>query len=152
MTKEELRSQKRDYSHAVLWDLPAWDFSILLAFVPLKSEVDIKPVLSKALELGKTVLIARDDIQYYQIQNDDLSLSERRMDITKINEKALMLVPGLYFTPSFDRLGRGGGFYDRSISILPPFIRKIGVCKKSQVISCIPVENHDMRVDDLIVV
>jgi len=65
----------------------------------------------------------------------------------------LVLVPGLAFDPSFNRLGRGGGYYDRCIAALrrapaPPKI--IGLCLEQQVLNEIPVEAHDQKVDALV--
>lgn len=61
----------------------------------------------------------------------------------------LILVPGTAFTRSGERLGRGGGFYDRLLASLPAHVRKIGVCFDSQVQHGLPVEPHDQRVDFL---
>src|SRR4029434_4879696 len=58
----------------------------------------------------------------------------------------LVLVPGAAFTANGDRLGRGGGFYDRLLS--SPGFRafKVGVCFDRQVLDEVPVEAHDQRV------
>jgi 5-formyltetrahydrofolate cyclo-ligase len=58
----------------------------------------------------------------------------------------LVLVPGAAFTANGDRLGRGGGFYDRLLS--SPGFRafKVGVCFDRQVLNEVPVEAHDQRV------
>ena len=61
----------------------------------------------------------------------------------------LILVPGVAFTRSGERLGRGGGFYDRLLASLPAHTCKIGVCFDSQVQPELPVEFHDQRVDFL---
>ena len=62
----------------------------------------------------------------------------------------LILVPGVAFTRSGERLGRGGGFYDRLLASLPAPVCKIGVCFDSQVLHELPVEMHDQRVDSII--
>lgn len=59
----------------------------------------------------------------------------------------LILVPGVAFTRSGERLGRGGGFYDRLLASLPARTCKIGVCFDSQMLGELPVEHHDQRVD-----
>ena len=59
----------------------------------------------------------------------------------------LILVPGVAFTRSGERLGRGGGFYDRLLASLPAHTCKVGVCFDSQVQHELPVEMHDQRVD-----
>ncbi|MEI6805130.1 MAG: 5-formyltetrahydrofolate cyclo-ligase [Myxococcaceae bacterium] len=65
----------------------------------------------------------------------------------------LVVVPGLAFDLQGHRLGRGGGYYDRCLEILRKEFSKpeiIGLCLREQIISEIPVEPHDQKVDRLI--
>jgi len=61
----------------------------------------------------------------------------------------LILVPGVAFTRGGERLGRGGGYYDRLLASLPAHTCKIGVCFEAQILSELPVESHDQRIDFL---
>ena len=61
----------------------------------------------------------------------------------------LILVPGVAFTRAGERLGRGGGFYDRLLASLPAHTCKVGVCFDAQILTELPVEPHDQRVDFL---
>ena len=56
------------------------------------------------------------------------------------------IVPGVAFSPSGDRLGRGRGLYDRLLPGLPHALR-IGVCVEELVLADLPLEDHDARVD-----
>jgi len=58
-----------------------------------------------------------------------------------------ILVPGLAFNPRGQRLGRGGGYYDRYLALLPSTTCKIGVCFASQIVEAMPTDAHDQRVD-----
>ena len=60
---------------------------------------------------------------------------------------ALIFVPGVAFTAEGARLGRGRGYYDRLLSVLPPDIQRIGVCFSCQLVDSIPAEPHDKRMD-----
>jgi 5-formyltetrahydrofolate cyclo-ligase len=62
----------------------------------------------------------------------------------------LILVPGLAFTRDGQRLGRGGGFYDRFLAQLPARTLKIGVCFDLQLVESIPVEAHDRPVNAVV--
>lgn len=68
---------------------------------------------------------------------------------TKISEIHLMLVPGLAFTRSGHRLGRGGGFYDRALSQRTLKTKVIGVCFDFQIRETLPTDPHDQTVDGL---
>ena len=62
----------------------------------------------------------------------------------------LIVVPGLAFSAEGNRLGRGGGFYDRFLSTLPQATLKIGVCFEFQRVSSIPHEPHDVTMDAVV--
>jgi 5-formyltetrahydrofolate cyclo-ligase len=60
----------------------------------------------------------------------------------------LVLVPGLAFTSTGLRLGRGGGIYDRLLSTLnSEKSLTMGICYENQIVDSIPVEKHDRPVD-----
>lgn len=68
------------------------------------------------------------------------------------NDEAEEMVPGvvfvplLGFTPRGDRLGQGGGYYDRWLEAHPEAIR-IGLAWDTQERPTLPVEPHDMALD-----
>ena len=62
----------------------------------------------------------------------------------------LIVVPGLAFTPEGSRLGRGAGFYDRFLSTISRTTLKIGVCFEFQLVSEIPQESHDVKMDAVV--
>ena len=59
----------------------------------------------------------------------------------------LIVVPGVAFTPSGVRLGRGKGFYDRYLT--QPGVRalRFGVCYPHQLVGELPAEPHDVAMD-----
>ena len=56
----------------------------------------------------------------------------------------LVLVPGLGFTRAGERLGRGGGYYDRLLARRPPGMVALGVCFELQIVADVPCEAHDL--------
>ena len=65
--------------------------------------------------------------------------------------KTLVIVPGLAFTRTGQRLGRGKGFYDRFLAQLNPqqFVF-MGVCYQCQILEQIPTEETDIQLDFLL--
>lgn len=57
----------------------------------------------------------------------------------------LVVVPGLAFDRRGQRIGRGGGYYDRFLAQVQTV--KIGLCYDELVLDCIPGEPHDVPVD-----
>jgi 5-formyltetrahydrofolate cyclo-ligase len=60
---------------------------------------------------------------------------------------ALVCVPGIAFTPAGDRLGRGGGYYDRLLAELDNQAVTAGLGYSFQLIDWLPVQAHDRRLD-----
>jgi 5-formyltetrahydrofolate cyclo-ligase len=58
----------------------------------------------------------------------------------------VILVPMLGFDEALNRIGYGGGYYDRLLDTQPQ-AKKIGICYESGKTDNIPVEDHDMPVD-----
>jgi 5-formyltetrahydrofolate cyclo-ligase len=62
----------------------------------------------------------------------------------------VVVVPGLAFTATGDRLGQGGGWYDRFLSQIRADCTTIGVCFAEQVVEALPVEAHDVTMDHVV--
>lgn len=63
----------------------------------------------------------------------------------------VVLVPGLAFDRRGGRLGRGKGFYDRFLNAYPNAY-PIGVCYAEQVVEDVKMEEHDIRMREMIIV
>jgi 5-formyltetrahydrofolate cyclo-ligase len=70
--------------------------------------------------------------------------------IVEASEVDVILVPGVAFTRSGLRLGRGGGHYDRLLARAGARPVKIGVCFEVQLVETLPVEAHDVRLDAVV--
>lgn len=66
------------------------------------------------------------------------------------SEIELYFIPGLAFDRKGNRLGRGGGYYDRYLSAIRPDAVKVGLAYQLQIDNALPVETHDLQVDLLI--
>ena len=71
------------------------------------------------------------------------------LDATSSAVIAAVIVPGVAFTPSGARLGRGAGMYDRLLAGLAGAVR-VGVCMEAFVVGDLPLEPHDVAVDILV--
>ncbi|HEX7003793.1 MAG TPA: 5-formyltetrahydrofolate cyclo-ligase [Trueperaceae bacterium] len=61
----------------------------------------------------------------------------------------LVLVPGLAFDTSGNRLGFGMGYYDRLLATLAEDAPRIGVTTSALVVPRLPAEEHDVRMTHL---
>lgn len=63
------------------------------------------------------------------------------------DEIAVVLVPGLAYTMTGQRLGFGGGYYDRALTRI--IARRIGICFEWQIVPSIPSDPWDCPMDAL---
>jgi 5-formyltetrahydrofolate cyclo-ligase len=131
----------------------------ILFFWPMPSEPDLRPAIEEALSAGKLVALprylaaekkyiacrvthtVRDVLPgHYGIGEPNVSCPE-----IALNELDLFLVPGVGFSPSGGRLGRGKGYYDRLLTGVQGL--KCGVAFDWQVTFDFPLEQHDIRLD-----
>ena len=99
----------------------------VLAFMPIKGEVDILPMVREILEAGKTLYLPRVDSTKKGLMSavevaslDDLvsgtwGIREPAKDKPAASPQAidLVIVPCLAASRDGLRMGKGGGFYDR---------------------------------------
>ncbi|HKS37456.1 MAG TPA: 5-formyltetrahydrofolate cyclo-ligase [Verrucomicrobiae bacterium] len=131
----------------------------VLLYSPLPDELDIEPLLAEALAKGKALALPRfDETQraYSACVVADLGrdLRKARFGVLEpdpacpavpLNRLDFVAVPGVAFTLDGRRLGRGKGFYDRLLASVGGI--KCGVAFEQQIVSDLPVEPHDIRLD-----
>jgi len=131
----------------------------ILFFAPLPDELDVWPMLELALASGTNCALPFFDAEKKSygaklLKNLATDLVTGKFGVREpaagceeisLNQFDLVLVPGLAFDLSGNRLGRGKGFYDRILSEASGI--KCGVCHNFQLLEKIPVEEHDAKVD-----
>ncbi len=71
-----------------------------------------------------------------------------RLPAAALAEAGLVLVPALAVDRRGVRLGRGAGFYDRSLPLRDPTARLIAVVRDDELLDEVPAEPHDVRMTD----
>lgn len=74
-----------------------------------------------------------------------LEPAEPWLPASALAEASLVLVPALAVDRAGVRLGRGRGFYDRSLTCRDPRARLIAVVRDSELVDQLPCEPHDVR-------
>ena len=62
----------------------------------------------------------------------------------------LIFIPLLAFDKDFNRLGYGGGFYDRTIYQFKKKIFKVGIAFDNQITDNVPVNEFDQKLDAIV--
>ena len=118
-------------------------------------EIDLSEFILEMLERGVKVVAPRWNGETYELARLR-SLSEGNLrrgpmnilepaeaEIVKPSEVVAWIVPGLAFTIQGDRLGYGGGWYDRLMADAKGSF-KIGVAHEFQIVKNLPHEPHDI--------
>ncbi|MFA5860851.1 MAG: 5-formyltetrahydrofolate cyclo-ligase [Candidatus Thermoplasmatota archaeon] len=61
----------------------------------------------------------------------------------------VVIVPGLLFTLRCERLGNGGGYFDRALQAMPHALR-VGLAYDEQIVDELPIESHDEHMDVIV--
>jgi 5-formyltetrahydrofolate cyclo-ligase len=122
-------------------------------------EVPTMEVLERWREMGKRVVIPRvegDIMRYYDYHPDRMregafGIMEPVGDVeVPPSVIDLMIVPARAFTRRGERLGRGGGFYDKYMSLDGFRAHKVGICFECQIFDELPTAEHDVLVDEVV--
>lgn len=128
-------------------------------YLPLEAEVDIRKTIHYCLEQGVQVVtsetLANGLLKHWifkgfsELQPGRFNTFFPENSVAFQGELDMILVPGLGFSRKNERLGFGGGYYDR---FLAEYNRayKIGVCYAFQVQAQIPTDKHDIKMDVVI--
>ena len=133
----------------------------LLIYVAKDNEVETRDIIHAALTLNKSVAVPKCEAEgvmnFYLINSmDDLKKgymgimepdSEKCKKLTDF-DKAVCVVPGYTFDPRGNRLGYGGGYYDRFLA--KHRVKTAGLCYSSFIKWDIPCEVHDIPVDIIV--
>ncbi len=127
----------------------------VLAYAPMRDEVQLDPVLVTLATEGRLVLPRVHDEalalhavrRLDQLRRGPLGIREPGAELPEVAplDIDVVLVPGLAFGRDGSRLGRGGGYFDRLLPRLRA--RRVAACFARQLFDTVPVEPHDARVE-----
>lgn len=133
---------------------------VVMAYMAVRGEVSLAPVIGDILESGRELLLPRCEAPGIMTARkirgmEDLAPGafgvpepKAECDVIDPAEIDLILVPGVAFDPAGRRLGQGGGYYDRFLEKTPAY--RAGVCHDFALLEAVPFEVHDMTMDGVI--
>lgn len=161
---EKERESKSLIIQQKLMDLPEFQSAqTVMLFLNFREEVETtamaeaiiagekKLVLPRCAPHSKLLPIEVRDLNQdiepgaYGIREPKLTLG-----VVEPSDIDLIVVPGSGFDLQGNRLGYGGGYYDRFFMLLNPLIPKIALAFECQIIPNVPVDKHDAKMTMLI--
>ncbi len=138
----------------------------IFIYVSFRSEVDTREIIKKFLQQGKEVLVPvtllkEKKLLAVPITDPDHDLKPGYCSIPEPKEKLrqnkrdgsdidMIFLPGSVFDERGGRLGYGGGYYDRFLSLEAPRAFKVGLAFEKQLIKKAPLQKHDELLDIII--
>lgn len=136
------------------------DFDTILCYFSVKDEADTRRIIEYSLSKGKKVYIPEcvgREMLFYELNSIE-ELVEGRFGIPTVNTKnkkplsefsnTLCIVPALSFDKYGNRIGYGGGYYDRFLKENEAF--SLGLTFESCLCEILPYEEFDIAVNAVI--
>lgn len=134
----------------------------VLIYMDFRTEVRTQGIVRFLYENKINVFVPRVNFDTNELEIvpllDDTKLElskygilEPTKDYAPVLEKIidLIIVPGSAFTPSLQRLGYGGGYYDKLFARVGD-VFKLAICFDLQIVGSLPVEATDIPVDAVV--
>ena len=160
MTQDEWITKSRSVTQRLIRSSAYRQADTLLTFISVQNEPDTGALIKRALSDGKTVGIPKclDDkeMAFYRIGsacetapgrfNIPEPADTRAERLIQKTDRTLVILPGLAFDRSGNRLGYGAGYYDRYLSDCP-LLCKMMAAFSFQEADEIPCRDGDIQVD-----
>lgn len=127
----------------------------IFCYIDFQGEAGTRRIIEEAWRLGKEVYAPRvsgDTMDFFEFDSySELIpgtfgiLEPSGREAAETSQKRLMILPGVAFDKSRNRIGYGGGYYDKYLAVHPE-IQTIGIAFELQLVECIEAENTDVKV------
>ena len=155
---------RTDASSALIAHFPIAQFSpqadVIAGYWPIRSELDCRPLLRHLHDAGFqcALPICVDGRLIFREWSPTAPLQKGQYGIeTPLNDAELVipqiiLCPLLGFDAVGNRLGYGGGFYDKTLSDLSGShdVKLVGVAYSIQSVAALPSEPHDFALNGIV--
>ena len=156
MTQQEILERSQDLARQFLETEQYCSARSIYGYLPFNQEVRTRPILEQALRDGKRVALPKcfgekmrfiwmDDFDHLEVSA--FGAPQPVADGPAADDSsALVLMPGLVFDRAGNRIGYGGGFYDRFLSREAEH-PTVALCYDFQLIDRLECEKFDIPVD-----
>ncbi len=159
-TPEELKEMSGEIVLRLMVHPRVKNCSVIMMYYSLDDEVYTHDILDQLVKAGKKVLLpvvisdTEIELRCYEGPKDLVGGFFNIMEpigktFTEYEQIDVAVVPGMGFDSRCNRLGRGKGYYDCFLPLLP-HAYKIGICFDFQKMPGIPADANDVKVDEVL--
>lgn len=171
LSKEECCEKSRAIAETVIQLENFKKCNKVLLYAPIRNEVETKEVVQEARVLKKEIYYPRvlgKEMEFYRVdemtefETSAYGIWEPKPEssvalVPKKEDEILVLMPGAVFDKAGNRIGYGGGYYDKYLCWLESMVSPEQICKVAVAYECQMVEEgqivkepHDMCVDYIV--
>ena len=131
----------------------------IMAYADYNHEVITRYIIEQAWKDGKEVAVPKvfgKDMVFYrltdfsQLESGYFGIPEPKEDGETVSwEEAMMVMPGVAFDVNCNRVGYGGGFYDKYLE-KHPNLHAIAIAFELQMYRELPFEEHDIKPEKVV--
>lgn len=153
-----------DKSHSILdrlLNIPEFiNSDCVLVYIDYNHEVSTRAIINYCIENNKSIYAPKvigDYMEFIRFE-DYNSLMKSSMGILEPtgddiylsgDSKDIAIIPGVVFDTDCNRIGYGGGFYDKYLEV-HPWLVKVAVAFELQIIDSIESEEFDIKPDIIV--
>ena len=137
-----------------------FNLKIIGGYYPINHEIDDLEILNYFFKKGSMISLPKiqkkNQMEFFKWHlNDALLINKYGIPEPTISNRVypdILFIPLVAFDEELNRLGYGGGFYDRYIQKISKIknIVKVGLAFSFQKLKTIPVSKHDKKLDIII--
>lgn len=131
----------------------------VLFFASFRSEVETLPMIRRALADGKRVVLPKvkgKELELFEIHDIERDIDQgawgipepRESRTARVDDIDLIVVPGAAFDTQGNRIGYGGGFYDKLLPLYKG--RTVALSYELQIVPAVPADAHDIPIQKII--
>ncbi|MDY5846914.1 MAG: 5-formyltetrahydrofolate cyclo-ligase [Bariatricus sp.] len=161
LSRQEIEEKSEQICRKILESPEFIQADTVLLYMPIKSEVRTKKILEEAWKAAKRVGVPRvegNQMVFARIDSlKDLIPGTWNIPepdhycpvITDIDSRTVVLMPGAAFDRNRNRIGYGGGYYDKYFAGCRPGF-KFALAYELQMTDEIPSESYDLKPDCIV--
>ena len=136
--------------------------STIMAYASMPEEIQLKELFDNAFANDKILaiplIVGRGTMKPVYLPSMEslevgdfgiLTVRQENCQFVDFSDIDCIIVPGVAFDRQGNRLGLGGGYYDRFLQCVP-MAKRIALAFDYQLLDNIPVESHDIKLDMII--
>ena len=165
LTQEERREKSITISERVIALKEFREASVVLLYAAVRSEVETQLIYNVAKKQGKRIYYPRVDgkrMEFYLVDEKtefetgtfgarEPKAEDAKRFVSNVNDKICVVIPGIVFDAAGNRIGYGGGYYDKYLQDMSKSsVCKVALAYKCQMVDSVKKEDHDIVMDYIV--